>query len=352
MTQRILVVDDLAEMRTLLHRALSASGYDVSVAATIAEARAMHPLGYDAILVDANLGAERGTDLIEELRAQDEAAPARCLVITGGAVDGLAAGVAHLAKPFQLDALTGAVQALLQPHEAGPGERAGSARAAGVPPRQQPGPAGPDRAAAGPQLGSLLTVVRALRAREHRQLAEYLHDGPIQELTAASLELQLLRRSASPPPHADFLQQRVDAASGALRGLVDLSWPPEPDQADPADCIRERAAWLLAAPPAVRAVTGLRPARAPLAADLVELMLLAIEPAAPEAGVQVTVSADPERIQVEVSLRPPGAGPAVGDPVLAQAALTDLAAALGAALTAELSGQEWRVRLITPVRTA
>jgi DNA-binding response OmpR family regulator len=351
MAQRILVIDDLAEMRAALHRALSASGYDVSVAATIAAARAMSPLGYDAILVDANLGAERGTDLIEELRSQDETAPARCLLITGGPVDGLAEGVACLAKPFALDALAEAVRALLQPRPAEPGAAPGSAAGAGPAPGQ-PEPAGRDLATAGPQLGPLLAVVRRLRAREHRELADYLHDGPIQELTAASLELQLLRRSAPPPPHADFLQQRVDAASGALRCLVDLSWPPEPAQADPADGIRQRAARLVAGPATVQAAAGLDAATAPFAADLVELVLLGTEAAAPEAGAQVTVQADRERIQVEVALAPSRAGQAVGDPVLAQAALTDLAAALGAALTAEYSAQEWLVRLITPIKTA
>ena len=71
-------------MRILIQRVLSADGYQVDVAATLAEARSMDPAGYAAVLVDARLGAERGIDLIDELRSADPAAARRCLVITGG----------------------------------------------------------------------------------------------------------------------------------------------------------------------------------------------------------------------------------------------------------------------------
>src|ERR1022692_5072800 len=69
--QRVLVVDDLDEMRTLIHRALSARGYKVDVAANLAEAREKQPRGYDAVLVDAHLGAERGIDLVEALQSEE-----------------------------------------------------------------------------------------------------------------------------------------------------------------------------------------------------------------------------------------------------------------------------------------
>ena len=76
MTKRVLVVDDVAEMRTLIRRVLSADGYQVDVAATLAEARSLDPAGYSAILVDAHLGSEHGIDLVEELRTADPAAAA------------------------------------------------------------------------------------------------------------------------------------------------------------------------------------------------------------------------------------------------------------------------------------
>ncbi len=100
MAQRVLVVDDLDEMRVLIRRALSAEGYEVDVAATLAEARAMDLGKYDAVLLDAHLGSGRGIELIETLRSQYPATAKRCLMITGGAVDVLPEGVPILAKPF------------------------------------------------------------------------------------------------------------------------------------------------------------------------------------------------------------------------------------------------------------
>ena len=113
MAQRVLVVDDLDEMRVLIRRALSANGYEVDVAATLAEAQGMDLAGYDAVLVDAHLGSGRGIDLIETLRSQDPAAAGRCMVITGGAAD-VPEGVPVLAKPFRVSDLLTAVRALQQ----------------------------------------------------------------------------------------------------------------------------------------------------------------------------------------------------------------------------------------------
>jgi CheY-like chemotaxis protein len=52
---RVLVVDDVEEMRVLIRRALGARGYAVDVAGTLAEARGMDPGRYDALLIDAHL---------------------------------------------------------------------------------------------------------------------------------------------------------------------------------------------------------------------------------------------------------------------------------------------------------
>ena len=132
--ERVLVVEDTAQMRAVLNRALGRAGYRVDLAATLTEARGMDPGRYDAVLIDANLGAERGTDLVEELRARDEAAIGRCLIITGGSLAALPDGVASLAKPFQLTDLLGAVRALHQPpagrERHGPGAAGTSQRGA------------------------------------------------------------------------------------------------------------------------------------------------------------------------------------------------------------------------------
>jgi ActR/RegA family two-component response regulator len=345
MAQRILVVDDLADMRTILRRALARAGYEVSVAATLGQASAMDPVGYDAVILDANLGAERGTDLLAALGAQDETAPARCLVITGGAVDALPDGVARLTKPFQLEDLLAAVRALLEPGmAAAPRQRV---RAPAAPDSQRPAaqPAtGPEPSGA-PKLGPLLGIVRRLRARERRDLADYLHDGPIQELTAASLELQLMQRSAPSSPHAGSLQQQVESASGALRCLVDLPWPPGPGGAELTEVIRHRTAWLLAAPATVETGAGIDAGQALLIADIAELTLLATEEAAPGARAHIAAWADQQVIQIDVSLTAALDDQTIGDPVLAEAALNGAAVALGAILSSEFSDQEWHIRL-------
>jgi DNA-binding response OmpR family regulator len=341
--QRILVVDDVAEMRSLVRRALSAGGYEVDAAATLAEALGMDPGSYDAVLVDANLGAERGADLIETLRSRDEAMAARCLMMTGGTLDMLPAGVATLTKPFQLGQLLDAVRARLRPTApSGRGEHAGVPADADT---QLPA-AGPRRAAE-PQVDQLLGIIRRLRARERRDLADYLHDGPIQELTAASLELQLRRRSAPAALGTDSVQRQVDAAAGSLRGLVDEPWPLQPAQTSLTEVISARTAWLLAAP---AAVDGDLPAARGVdevarVADIVELMLLTTETAGPPARAHVTVRADPSLLQIDLTRTPERGDQTAGDLAAAQPALDGLAAALGADVHAELSGQQSRVCL-------
>ena len=112
MARRVLVVDDVDEILVLVRRVLSNSGYDVDVASTLAAAQALNPLDYDAVLVDARLGSERGTDLVDELRLEDPTVVGRCLVMTGGSLSALPEGVASLAKPFQAAQLLQAVREL------------------------------------------------------------------------------------------------------------------------------------------------------------------------------------------------------------------------------------------------
>ncbi len=351
MAQRVLVVDDLDEMRVLIRRALSADGYEVDVAATLAEAQSMDPAGYDAVLVDAHLGSGRGIELIETLQSQDPAAARRCLVITGGATGMLPEGVPVLVKPFQLSDLLAAVRALQQPGTVTePDENAGVPAdpdirvLASVPQaRYQP-------AAGQPQVRQLLDIVRRLRARERRGLIDFLHDGPIQELTAASLELQMMQRSVppSPAPHVDSLLRQVDAASRSLRWLVDELWPFLPCETDLTRTIHQQTAWLLAAPATVD--DDMRPAKpsaieVPLIADVVELMLLASEAATPSVQAHVAVRMDAQLIQIDLSLTSMREDDTIGDPTTAQASLDELASALGASMQIDFSDQQWQVRL-------
>src|SRR6266702_4645887 len=212
---RVLVVDDLDQMRALIRRLLTTHGYQVDVASTLAEARSMDPGSYDAVIVDANLGADRGTDLIETLLVEDPVAARRCLVITGGSSHTLPAGVPHLAKPFLPGELLAAVRGLGRPGPsqtppatlargpaAKPTEDPATARAE---PTEDPATARAERPAGtnprdhaatpAPPAGEaisvwrLLAITRRRRGREGEALADFLHDGPIQHLAAATLAL-------------------------------------------------------------------------------------------------------------------------------------------------------------------
>jgi CheY-like chemotaxis protein len=350
---RVLVVDDLNEMRVLIHRALSDRGYQVDVAATIDAALGMGPCGYDAVLVDAHLGPERGMDLVEALLAEDPAVARRCLVMTGGTTGSLPDGIAYLAKPFQLGELIDAVGALHRP-AAIPVPRwppvvapdTGARPAASVPPGEHRPTTDEPRA------WQLLGLARRLRARERHELVDFLHDGPIQELTAVTLELQMACRSMPDASRFDTVLQRLDAAAGSLRWLVDGQWPFLVPETRLAAALQQRTAWLLAEPVTVdidEQAAGLAATEVPVVIDVVELMLLGMVAAGPPARAHVVVRAEVHLIQIGLTLRPAaGDDRAIGDPALARAALDGLASALGTSAEAGLGGHRWRAQIALP----
>jgi ActR/RegA family two-component response regulator len=372
--ERVLVVEDTAQMRAILNRALGRAGYRVDLASTLTEARGMDPGRYDAVLIDANLGAERGTDLVEELRARDEAAIGRCLIITGGSLAALPAGVASLAKPFQLTDLLGAVRALHQqpagrersgPGAASTGQRGTDMSMGGGSPAAAAPEADPV-AFGGPPLWRLLGVTRRLRARERDHLADYLHDGPIQDLAAATLELHLLRRSAAyaQSPELDTVLGRLDATAKALRAVMAGPEPPgsvppgtvpsgtapsgtaPPETSSPLDrALQRQVAWL-AAPVRVDSgsgCAGLSAAEAAAVVDIAELMLFAMTPGPPPAEAHAEVLAADAEITVRLSVVPGQAdGQAGGDRAAVRAALDGLAAVLSASIGAEFRPGRWR----------
>ncbi len=344
MSPRVLVIDDLPEIRALVRRTLRDYGYVVDGAATLAEARQLDPAGYDAVLVDSRLGAEHGADLIEALREHDPAAAGHCVIMTGGTGEGLPAGVACLAKPFRVDDLLAAVRtaARLAPAPA-PAPPQPSAPA-GTPAQPAPEPGAP-------AARRILRLLRLLREHEHSSLGDYLHDGPIQELTAAFLELQLIRRSADPDlrTRVTSVLDELESALTALRSLMDGSWPPALAGEPVSSAIRRRTAWLLAAPAEVSAdAPGPGPDETAIAADasdLAEVMLLAMQPAAPAATAHITVRTRERPAQVILTLTPGRDSEAVGDQVTAQAALRELAGTLGGSLQADFFSRQWQVRL-------
>jgi CheY-like chemotaxis protein len=358
-TPRVLVVDDTEEMRTTIRRALNAGGYQVDVASTIEEAEAKEPGGYDAVLVDAQLGGQSGIDLVEKLRSEDRAAAARCVLISGGLPDRLPEGIAFLAKPFSIEDLLEAVREAGRPRP-GPWPLAGSdpggpgdpARpVAGTSRRAERAPADGEPADGASPAWLLLAMDRQLRAREQRALAAYLHNSPMQEIFAASLELQLLHRShpALAPGVFDRLFQRLDTAAATLHQLPGGS---AAETGPVAVVLERRTAWLLAGPLAVDAGTGdggLHAAEIPVVADVVELTLLGTVPEGRRVRASAVVRADGHLIRIELTITPAADDVhEIGDVELARAALARVAAALAAKASGDLRTRCWRLRITLP----
>ncbi|MGO9780345.1 MAG: response regulator [Streptosporangiaceae bacterium] len=387
MTVRVLVVDDADALRRAVRRVLCDSGYEVDVAGTLAEARGMHPGQYEAVLVDARLGDERGLDLVDELRSRDPAATGRCLLMTGGAIGVIPDGLAYLAKPFNPGELIDAVRALHQPGTVpGPGRRprarpgsgtsspatapaaapatapaAAPAAASATAPATAPAAAPATAPAAGPgasepAAGSapgwkLLELTRRLRYRERGEQADFLHDGPLQDLTAATLDLHLMRRSApaATAQSIDTVLRQLDIAARSLRWLVEAGGALRVPDTGLAVCLQQRTAWLLARPITVSAGPGPMGADAIGAlaiTDVVELMLLAMADAGPCARAHVAVRPEQDLTRIELTITgAPEDGQALGDPAAARALLAELASALLADADIELGEEQWRARI-------
>ena len=347
----------------MIRRVLQADGYEVDDASSLAEARQLGPDRYDVLLVDDNIGPERGVDLVLELQERDPAAADRCLVITGGARE-LPDGITCLHKPFGRSQLLDAVrerQRAIAASPAGPASRppipTGPASRPPIPgPRAAPpAPSGPsfppDPQARQPRTAQLLGITRELRTRERQELSDFLHDGPIQEVTATTLELQLMRNLMPPAQAAnlDAALRRLDAAAGSLRWLVSGDWPPARPAADLTAALRQQTGWLLAVPLAVNAGPTPEPptaAEIPVIADVVELMLLPLVPPGMPARAQVTVLTDGSQIRIGLAVGPASDDQPADAPPGAGESVARLASALGAAdVRSDLGSRPWRAQL-------
>ena len=361
---RVLVVDDTEEVRVLIRRALAGHGYQVDAAASLAQASALDPAGYDVVLVDAHLGAERGTDLIETMLAQDPAAAGRCLMITGGSSSVVPHGVAILAKPFRPADLLDAVRALHQPDSAAaarPPAAAvnGNGSAAPQPAVAQAAAPGPGvtrpggRASRMPATWRLLGMIRVLRSSERATVADFVHDGPIQELAAAALAIHLSGREE----HAGVarlhgeLQQGIDAAGRSLRYLTDGDWPFLPPGASLPETIRQRTAWLPLSSVTVdiRQTCAALRAEAPLIADVVELALFLMTSDGPPSQADICVQAGENEAEIVLTLTQPGD---VRDWAADTGQLAELAAILGGTAYTERGPARWQVRIAVPRQCA
>ena len=104
----LLVVEDDEGIREAVAEILALSGYQVSTASDLTEARRRIAIEMPAILVlDLMLGTESGESLLEELADRADAAHT-FLMSASPAAEGVAArfGVPLVRKPFDLDAFT------------------------------------------------------------------------------------------------------------------------------------------------------------------------------------------------------------------------------------------------------
>jgi two-component system phosphate regulon response regulator OmpR len=136
MMQRVLIVDDDANIRETTGEYLSGHGYAVTLAADGAEMRKAfaqgEPQGFpDLVLLDLNLPGEDGLSLTRWLRANHQVG---IIMVTGAGevvdrVVGLEVGADdYLAKPFDLRELLARMKSVLRRA----GERPAPARAAGA----------------------------------------------------------------------------------------------------------------------------------------------------------------------------------------------------------------------------
>ncbi len=170
-----------------------------------------------------------------------------------------------------------------------------------------------DAGSAAPRL--LLDSVRRLRARERGYLAGFLHDGPIQELAAATLELGETRRAMRTQQSDELgvVAQQVGAAGRSLRYLQDELWSFTQPAFGLATALERRTAWLLAAPLAVdvgEGAAGLLEAEIQVVADVVELILADLVTSLHSLAAVIQASADIDlygcrlRARVEITRRP------------------------------------------------
>ena len=116
---RLLLVEDDADLASMINELLSGEGYAVDIARD--GQRGLH-LGltrdYDVMVLDRGLPAIEGLALLERLRARGRHAPALVLSALGqpsDRVDGLDAGAEdYLGKPFDVDELLARLRVLLR----------------------------------------------------------------------------------------------------------------------------------------------------------------------------------------------------------------------------------------------
>ena len=116
---RILLVEDDAVLRAVVHSSLADAGHRVDEAGTLATARHLwHVQPFDAVLLDLNLPDGSGLSALREARARGDRTPVLVLTArnrTEERVAGLDAGADdYLGKPFELSEVEARLRALVR----------------------------------------------------------------------------------------------------------------------------------------------------------------------------------------------------------------------------------------------
>jgi hypothetical protein len=210
-----------------------------------------------------------------------------------------------------------------------------------------------DAEGAGPR--RLLAIVRQLRARERRYLAGLLHDGPVQELAAAALELGLARDATGTSRHDELgvIAQQVDAAGRSLRSLQDDLWPFPRPGSDLVTALQRRTAWLLDTTLAVHVgegAAGLPAAETEAVADVVELILAGLAGGEAPTRTLAGVRADQDLIFLKLDMMSAtDSDQASGGPAAATA-MHELATAIAARADVRLHGRRLGILMEIPRR--
>ena len=216
----------------------------------------------------------------------------------------------------------------------------------------------------------LLGMIQRLRAGERAAIADFIHDGPIQDLTAALLSVQALTRL--PPgdlaPRVAELEDHLDAAAGSVRQIVDDNALPIQVEAGLCGLVQRRTAWLPFSPvtaefrrtsetpgtetpgPAPGPAPG---TGAPVIAEILELALFALADLAPPGRADIQVQAGEKMLEILLILTPVDAMPeGAGDAAAAHVSLAELAQALGGSARTSFGAFPWRAWIRLPSRPA